>query len=64
MNELTVLCFSAVRDAHGVPAVPGEGQEGDHGPHPQVSSVGATPETCEHLLISRAAASEPGTVKF
>ena len=38
LNSRPVVCRSAVRDAHGVPAVPGEGQEGDHGPRPKVSS--------------------------
>lgn len=33
----SVLFCSTVRDAYRVPAVPGEGQEGDNGPHPQVS---------------------------
>lgn len=35
-NSPALFC-SAVRDAHRVPAVPGEGQEGNNGPHPQVS---------------------------
>jgi hypothetical protein len=35
-NSPALFC-SAVRDAHRVPAIPGEGQEGNNGPHPQVS---------------------------
>lgn len=36
-NSPALFC-SAVRDAHRVPAIPGEGQEGNNGSHSQVSA--------------------------